>query len=150
MGRGVFGSYSNNSGIITLYGVGGKDGKSFMQKAALQHYKDGDWSTKNYMHSFRHELGHAWQKQLSEADPNYSVKIKKIQNMKNDFWNSLTSSPEYATMNLRKEQGKVLSAYGLGEKYDIDELISESVSEYLNGKPRIFAKNVIDILLEKG
>jgi len=148
-GNGVFGTYNDNSGVLTLYGVGGKDGKSFMQKTASQHYKDGDWSTKNYMHSFRHELGHAWQKQLSKADPNYPAKLKKIQKMKDDFWSGLTSSQEYATMNLRKEQGKVLSVYGLGEDYDIDELISESVAEYLNGKPRSFAKNVIDILLEK-
>lgn len=148
-GHGVFGTYNDNSGVLTLYGVGGKDGRSFMQKTASQHYKDGDWSTKNYMHSFRHELGHAWQKQLSETDPNYPAKLKKIQNMKDDFWSGLTSSPEHATMNLKKEQGKVLSTYGLDKDYDIDELISESVAEYLNGKPRSFAKNVIDILLEK-
>ena len=146
---GIFGGFNPNDDIITLYGIGGDKGKDFMRISAKEHKATGDWSTKSYMHSFRHEIGHAWQKQLKKTDPNYAEKIEKIQKLKNDFWNNLTSSPDYDTMDLKKEQGKILSVYGLSKKYDIGELISEAIAEYLTGKPRPFAQNVIDIITGK-
>jgi hypothetical protein len=145
-----YGGYNPNSSVLTLLGAGGDDGMAFLTKTTKEHHKIGDWSTKNPMHTFRHELGHAWQKQLKATDRGYDAKISKIEQKKKDFWNTLTSRSDYATMDektKKKEMGKILSAYGLKEANDIDELISECVAEYVNGKPRAFAREVIEILM---
>ena len=144
-GNGVFGSYSDNGGILSIYGAGGKEGIQFLTETAKEHYKSGDWSTSSPMHTLRHEFGHAWQKQLKQTDQNYADKITRIQQKKDDFWKSLTSASESDIMEMQK---KTLSLYGLSEKLPIDELISECVAEYANGKPRTFAKEVITILME--
>ena len=150
-GDGVFGMFNDNGGKLTLFGAGGDDGMSFLSKTAKGHFKTGDWSTSNPMHTYRHELGHAWQKQMKANDPNYADKLKRIQEKKDKFWKELTSSPEYDKMSLKeimKKQGSVLSAYGLGQDNEIDDLISECAAEFANGKPRAFAKEVISILME--
>lgn len=72
---------------------------AFLTKTTKEHHKIGDWSTKNPMHTFRHELGHAWQKQLKATDRGYDAKISKIEQKKKDFWNTLTSRSDYATMD---------------------------------------------------
>jgi hypothetical protein len=147
-GDDVYGTFGKHDSVLTLFGAGGDEGMAFLADTARAMKKSGHWSTGNPMHAFRHELGHAWQKQLEKTDKKYNEKIAKIKQKKNDFWNALTAKPDYGTLNLEAEQKKILSRYGLDQNYEIDELISECVAEYVNGKPRAFASEVIAILRE--
>ena len=145
--NGIYGSYNENNEVITLRGAGGKEGAAFLAKTAKEYHKAGKWSTSSAMHAYRHELGHAWQKQLKSADPNYAKKIAKIQAKKEDFWNGLTKDENGVIINATEAQKKTLSIYGLSRDEKIDELISECAAEYVTGKPRAFAREVISILL---
>lgn len=75
---GIYGLYTPNSGVITMFGVGGKDGKAFMTKVAKDMKKKGEWSTDSPLHAYRHELGHAIQEHLSANDTDYGKKLKII------------------------------------------------------------------------
>ncbi|MCR5807068.1 MAG: hypothetical protein K6G68_08555 [Oscillospiraceae bacterium] len=146
----VYGTFGKNNGILTLFGAGGDEGMAFLSLSAREHKRNGQWSTGSPMHAFRHELGHAWQQQLKTSDPQFDEKIERIKNKKAEFWERLTSSPNYDKLDIiNAEQKKILSIYGLDREYDIDELISECAAEYVNGKPRDFAREVIEILKEK-
>ena len=56
---GFYGSFTPTSGVVTIFGAGGKDGKAFMAKVAKEMKKKGAWSTDSPLHAYRHELGHA-------------------------------------------------------------------------------------------
>lgn len=148
-GNHIYGGYNDNSGIIELRGAGGDNGKQFMQTTAREMKKQGIWSTASPLHQFRHELAHGWQKFNKSNDPNYQEKLDKIKKIKENIWIDLTSKSERGIIDLGREQGKILSVYGLQAENDIDELISESIAEYLNGKPRETAKNIVNIILGK-
>ena len=75
---GIFGDYNDNSGVISIYGAGGKDGKNIISKVASDMKKAGKWSTSSPYHAFRHELGHALQNQFKKEDRNYDDKLKQI------------------------------------------------------------------------
>lgn len=141
---GIFGSFSPNGKVMTLYGVGGKDGKSKMIKIAKEHYKNGDWSTSSYLHTFRHEMAHAIQEEMKRNDPHYSDKISKITDIRKNFFESLTGMEKNDIIN---KKVKTLSLYGLDDDGDIDEFISECMAEYANQKPRQMAKNVVSVLI---
>ncbi|MGN1422402.1 MAG: phage minor capsid protein [Oscillospiraceae bacterium] len=141
---GIFGHYTPNSGVVTVYGAGGKDGKAFLAKTAKDMKKKGAWSTDSPLHAYRHELGHAIQDQLSENDTGYAVKLKKIMELRQSILDDLTKLPE---SDIIKQKASLLSVYGIDEIDEIDEFISEGIAEYLNGKPRQTAKKIVDILL---
>ena len=144
--NGVWGSYSDNSNELFLFGAGGENGKNTMAKTAKTLYKSGEWSTNSPYHAYRHELGHAFQKKLRYKDPLYSAKLDLIETLRNDINEQLTNQLESDIISLRKAN---LSEYGLNPKYDIDEFISECIAEYCNGNPRKTAKSVVEILLAK-
>ncbi len=156
-GGGVYGAYYPNSNVIKLLGVGGKDGMAFMRDAAKTHHKNGQWSTGHYMHTFRHELGHALQKHLLLTDVACNDKIKRISEIRDSIFAditdkfSLTSDSESDIIKKDRNEYKrrILSRYGLDADEDIDEFISECIAEYVNGKPRNTAKEVVEILLSK-
>ena len=141
---GVWGSYNDNSGVISIYGAGGKDGKNTISQIASEMKKSGNWSTSSPYHAFRHELGHALQNQLKKEDRNYGDKLKKISAIRNSIFELLTDADENAIMELKKQK---LSVYGLRKNDDIDEFISECVAEYCSKKPRKTARDVVEILL---
>lgn len=141
---GVWGSYNDNSGVISIYGAGGKDGKNTISQIAAEMKKSGNWSTSSPYHAFRHELGHALQNQLKKEDRNYGDKLKKISAIRNSIFELLTDADENAIMELKKQK---LSVYGLRKNDDIDEFISECVAEYCSKKPRKTARDVVEILL---
>ena len=148
--NGVWGSYNDNSNELFLFGIGGDNGKNIMTKIAKDMYKAGNWSTCSPYHAYRHELGHAWQNQLSKSDPLFAYKmelIAKIRNEVNEQINSnLTDASEAAIIKLRKNK---LSDYGLDPDNDIDEFVSESIAEYCSGSLRETSRKVVDILLAK-
>lgn len=141
---GFYGSYTPASGVVTIFGAGGKDGRAFMAKVAKEMKKKGSWSTDSPLHAYRHELGHAIQEQLSANDSGYAEKLKMITDLRQSILNDLTKLPE---SDIIKEKANMLSVYGLDDTDEIDEFISEGVAEYLNGKPRPTAKKIVDILL---
>lgn len=145
---GVYGGYNPNSEVIQLMGAGGDKGISFMRESAKINYKAGQWSTSHYLHSFRHELGHAYQQYLSKVDLDYAKKITAIEKIRGDIISDLTAKYNSGIIKSVDEGKKnILSLYGLDEGNDIDELISECIAEYVNGKPRSTARNVVEILL---
>ena len=141
---GIYGLYTPNSGVITMFGVGGKDGKAFMTKVAKDMKKKGEWSTDSPLHAYRHELGHAIQEHLSANDTDYGKKLKIITELRQSVFNDLTKISESDTI---KEKARLLSTYGINEFDEIDEFISEGIAEWLNGKPRQTPKKIVDILL---
>lgn len=141
---GIYGLYTHNSGVITMFGVGGKDGKAFMTKVAKDMKKKGEWSTDSPLHAYRHELGQVIQEHLSVNDTDYGKKLKIITELRHSVFNDLTKISESDTI---KEKTRLLSTYGINEFDEIDEFISEGIAEWLNGKPRQTAKKIVDILL---
>ena len=144
--NGYFGEYAPNSGILTVYGAGGKDGRQFLANTAKQMKKKNVWSTDSPMHSYRHELGHAIQEELAANDTTYPQKLERITKLRDDILNDLTNLPEN---DIIKAKGSILSAYGINSHGEIDDFISESIAEYLNGHPRSTAKTVVNILTGK-
>ncbi len=144
---GYWGTYNDNNGIISIYGAGGKDGKNTISKVAAEMKKTGKWSSSSPYHAFRHELGHALQKHLKDTVPDYEERLKKIRDIRDAFFESLTGLDEDAIMKLKKE---ALSIYGLVDDESLDEFISECVAEYCSKKPRKMSRDVVAALLHKG
>ena len=102
----------------------------------------GFWSTPNEMHAIRHELGHAVRYTIT--DNQYSeierIRLSICDKIGLEEW-SMGNSIE-----LKRAAGRYLSHYGLA---DTDEFIAESVAEFLNGKPRKTASDVVRLLRGK-
>lgn len=141
---GVWGGYNDNSGVLSLYGIGGKNGKNTMVKVAKKMNKQGKWSTASPYHAFRHELGHAWLDQ-QEKTSTYNKKILSIKKIKEDILLKLTNNEESDKIIMKNN----LSTYGLTPEAEIDDFICECLAEYANGKPRATARKVVEILLKE-
>jgi len=144
---GYWGTYNDNDGIISIFGAGGKEGKNTISKVAAEMKKTGKWSSSSPYHAFRHELGHALQKHLKDTVPDYEERLKKVRDIRDAFFESLTGLDEDAIMKLKKE---ALSIYGLIDDESLDEFISECVAEYCSKKPRKMSRDVVAALLHKG
>ena len=145
--NGIWGTYNDNNGTISISGAGGKDGKNTISKVAAEMKKTGKWSSSSPYHAFRHELGHALQKHLKDTVPDYEERLKKVRDIRDAFFESLTGLDEDAIMKLKKE---ALSIYGLIDDESLDEFISECVAEYCSKKPRKMSRDVVAALLHKG
>ena len=140
----IWGTFNDNSGILTLYGHGGKDGLERISKVCKKMKLEGKWSTSSPFHIFRHELSHGWLKSQKNK-PSFELKIEKIEKIKNDFVKTLTNDIENDKIFMKN----TLSIYGLSPMGNTDDLICECMAEYLNAKPRSFSKQVVEILLEE-
>lgn len=145
--NGIWGTYNDNNGVISILGAGGKDGKNAISKVAAEMKKAGKWSSSSPYHAFRHELGHALQKHLKDTAPDYEERLKKIRDIRDAFFESLTGLNEDAIMEMKK---KALSIYGLVDDEALDEFIAESVAEYCSKKPRKMSRDVVAAFLHKG
>ena len=145
--NGFWGNYNDNSGVLSIFGAGGKEGKNTISKVAAEMKKTGKWSSFSPYHAFRHELGHALQKHLKDTVPDYEERLKKVRDIRDAFFESLTGLDEDAIMKLKKE---ALSIYGLIDDESLDEFISECVAEYCSKKPRKMSRDVVAALLHKG
>lgn len=143
---GVYGRYYPEARRITIYGAGGKEGKSFLLQSSQKKKSDGEWSTGSEYHSFRHELGHALQMEMSLHDKNWNKKLSAIQEIKNNLEKELTDMTPHDIIKFKK--GK-LSLYGFDNH---KEFISECVAEYIQNpkKARSTSKMVVSILLGEG
>lgn len=143
----IWGTYNDNNGTISISGAGGKDGKNTISKVAAEMKKTGKWSSSSPYHAFRHELGHALQKHLKDTVPDYEERLKKVRDIRDAFFESLTGLDEDDIMKLKKE---ALSIYGLVDDESLDEFIAECVAEYCSKKPRKMSRDVVAALLHKG
>lgn len=143
-GYDTYGGYNPQSCEITLFGVGGKNGKSYISQVALAEKKKGQWSTSSPYHSFRHELGHALQQRMSDED-GWDRKLDKIKKLETSLKNELTNLSGSDIIDFER---KKLSRYGFMKT---EEFISESIAEYANNpkKARYVSKTVVRILLGK-
>lgn len=140
-----FGEYYPNSREIVLYGVGGKDGRTFTAQVAQANKASGEWSTGSVYHSLRHELGHALQHEKQIYDKYWSEKYTEIDQIRKKLLDGLTNAD--GSVRIKELKGK-LSKYGFVKT---DEFISECVAEYVQNpkKARSPAKKVVEILLRK-
>lgn len=144
-----YGGYNPNSHEITLLGAGGDTGRAFLAKIAKNHKKSGEWSTSSPMHSVRHEMGHALQLYMSINDKYFNRRMEEIKAIYDTVCDEVKLDISLLTepieSDIMKIRSKKLSSYAL---MNLDEFISESVAEYLNGSPRAIAKSVSEILLK--
>ena len=140
-GDGIYGGYNDNSGVLVIYGAGGKDGILNLTKVAKEHKKSGLWSTSLYLHTSRHELGHALQNKLSLSDELYSEKILQIEKLRQSL---LKKTKNLSVEKSNSCKSEMLSIYGIDS---LDDFISESIAEYMNGKPRKTSRDVVNILM---
>lgn len=84
--NGIWGTYNDNNGTISISGAGGKDGKNTISKVAAEMKKTGKWSSSSPYHAFRHELGHALQKHLKDTVPDYEERLKKVRDIRDAFF----------------------------------------------------------------
>lgn len=141
---GIWGTYNDNSGELILFGHGGKNGFSYISKLSKEKKSNGEWSTGSPFHVFRHELAHGWLKSQRKKE-DFQDKIRQIESVKSEWLKSLTNDPENDKMLMKN----ILSVYGLNKASDIDDLLCECIAEHLNGKPRNFTKQIINILLKE-
>lgn len=139
----VYGQYFPESRRIVIYGVGGKSGDKFITESAQAHKSNEEWSTGSKYHSFRHELGHALQMELSLNDKYWQNKRTEIENLRLNIVSALTNDD--GSVKIKELKGK-LSKYGF---VDTDEFISESIAEYSQNpkKARSTSKKVVEILM---
>ncbi len=139
----VYGQYFPESRRIVIYGVDGKSGDKFITESAQAHKSNEEWSTGSKYHSFRHELGHALQMELSLNDKYWQNKRTEIENLRLNIVSALTNDD--GSVKIKELKGK-LSKYGF---VDTDEFISESIAEYSQNpkKARSTSKKVVEILM---
>ena len=138
-----YAAYSSNSKLVGLKNVTSKGVLKKWAKDAAEQYAAGFWSTNNAEHVIRHELGHAVQHMILD---NNAGKLNRIQLLHKrlmrelgiDSWSANKTDPDKL-----KRAGKHISYYALSNE---NELVAESVAEYMAGNPRPVAKKVIEIL----
>ena len=131
--NGIWGSFNDNSGVLVLFGAGGNDGVSVLSKIALEFKKRGEWSTSSYLHSFRHELGHAILRELSMNEHVYFERMERISQFRDEIFKEIAQHDHKEQSSMKSN---LLSIYGLDDIGEIDDFIAESIAEYLKGKPR--------------
>lgn len=138
-----YAAYSSGGKCIGLKNVTSKGVMKKWAKDAAEQYAAGFWSTNNAEHAIRHELGHAVQHMI--ADDNLG-RLNRVQLLHKRLMRELDidswSANQFDDDKL-KQAGKYISYYALRNE---NELIAESVAEYMAGNPRLVAKKVIEIL----
>lgn len=138
-----YAAYSSNSKLVGLKNVTSKGVLKKWAKDAAEQYATGFWSSNNAEHVIRHELGHAVQHMILDNNP---AKLNRIQLLHKrlmreldiDSWSANKTDPDKL-----KRAGKHISYYALSNE---NELVAESVAEYMSGNPRPVAKKIIEIL----
>ena len=105
-------------------------------------FRKGEWSSDSKLHTFRHELTHAWLLQR-KGDTVFLDKLYRAYDYRKSLLEDLTSLPDDDKIVKKKE---LLSLYGLNHYTEPDDFICECFAEYLNGNPREVSKKVVEIL----
>lgn len=147
-------AYSPVFGDVFLYKCGSKTALSGLLKDAIEEHSLGAWSTAAQEHFIRHELGHALHSGVGR-DATKDALTALFNGAKSKLsWGkcggySLTA---YKKAGLTVDDfkadiraaGDILSAYGFTS---VEEMVAESVAEYMTGQPRDFATKVVNTLM---
>lgn len=129
-----YGEYSDNTFDLNIKYADKPNFLKLFSQIAKDFFGKGKWSTDNRYHVIRHEIGHAIVNQHRLYDPKWSDKAKRIC----DIYSEGKDLDEKLRANL-------LSVYGYD---DYNEMVAESIAEYLSPNPRITAQRIVKIILE--
>ncbi len=129
-----YGEYSDNTFELNIKYADKPNFLKLFSQIAKDFFGKGKWSTDNRYHVIRHEIGHAIVNQHRLYDPKWSDKAKRIC----DIYLEGKDLDEKLRANL-------LSVYGYD---DYNEMVAESIAEYLSPNPRITAQRIVKIILE--
>ena len=122
-------------------------------KDAANEFGLGTWSTGSKEHIIRHELGHAVHKGVEKQTNKAALESLLKKGIHESGIRSTTfTRVAYEKMGLTmqdlrddvKKAGGKLSAYGFTS---VDEMVAESIAEYMGGSPREFAESVVKTLM---
>ena len=130
----VYGEYNDNRFTLNIRNAEKNNFISIMNDICKKQKDSGEWSTDNARHTIRHEIGHAIVNQHNIYDPMWHEKSVEISTLFAQFKMSSV---------LLKD---TLSKYGFD---DANEMMAESIAEYLNGNPRQLSFDVVKIILGK-
>jgi hypothetical protein len=111
---------------------------------AQKNHEISFWSTNKSEHAVRHELGHAvgyWFTKTNVA------KYNKISVLRNQLLSDCGINEWDRVKNTKAQKsaaGRLISYYALMSN---NELIAESIAEYMAGNPREAAKKIINLLI---
>lgn len=127
-----------HSGSIRVLYANKKDCLQRQSAKIQSNYKSEKWSSSHQDHIFRHEIGHAIQKQHELSDPLWKEKKDKILSI---FY----ALPEMQDgIDRTTYKGFKVSFYACN---NVDDFISECIAESMTKKPRKTATDVVNILL---
>lgn len=129
-----YGEYNDNTFDMNIRFADKPDFLKLISKVAEKFKAEGKWSAGNKYHVIRHEIGHAIVNQHRMYDPDWNDKLKRIC----DVFSEGKGLDKTA-------QADLLSVYGFS---DYNELIAESIAEYLTQTPRATAEKIVKIILE--
>ena len=146
-------AYSPAFGDVFLYKAQSKDTMARMLKDAMEEFQVGAWSTGDAKHFIRHELGHALHSGIGRKEtqaalqPLFDAATSDLRWGKygfklDDYKKSGLTAQDF--MDDVRAAGETLSAYGFSK---MEEMVAESVAEYMGGKPREFAVRVVNTLM---
>lgn len=147
-------AYSPVFGDVFLYKCGSKTALSELLKDAIEEHSLGAWSTAAQEHFIRHELGHALHSGVGR-DATKDALTALFNGAKSKLsWGKCGgySLAAYKKAGLTVDDfkadiraaGDILSAYGFTS---VEEMVAESVAEYMTGQPRDFATKVVNTLM---
>lgn len=139
-----YAAYNPDLKALLFKNVSYADILSRMKADANDEYSIGFWSTSDTMHIARHEAGHAIGNWLVGNDPIKAGKLRKIRENVSDKCGIIEWKIDPAVEESIKA-GEYISYYALKNN---NELIAESIAEYMTGNPRETAREVISILME--
>ena len=146
-------AYSPAFGDVYLHRVKAKDALKMWAKDAANEFGLGTWSTGSKEHIIRHELGHAVHKGVGkQANKAALESLLKKGILESGIRSTTFTRVAYEKMGLTmqdllddvKKAGGKLSAYGFTS---VDEMVAESIAEYMGGSPREFAESVVKTLM---
>lgn len=133
-----FALFEIHSGSIRIRFANKKDCLQRLSAKINSNYKSKKWSSSHQDHIFRHEIGHAIQKQHELTDPLWKEKKDKIISI-------FAALPEMQD-NIDRSVYKDFKVSSYACK-NIDDFISECIAESMTKKPRKTATDVVNIIL---
>ena len=135
---------------MLLKNVDSKNALKNMEKDAQKNKSLGWWSTGDSMTAIRHELGHAVDYAIGTEEKREAISkirkeiLNKINSDETIFISYLKAGKTFQEyLDATSRAGEYISGYALARD---EEMIAESIAEYMAGNPRETARRVVEIL----